>query len=178
MQYRAANKIFNRVTDNIEGRDDKNSGLIWHWQGSGKTLTMIFAAYKLYKHKLLENPSLFFIVDRLDNRRDREVLESELPNDLRNGLASLPAPIIGPEDEVASRLDASNELAKLEAVADADEKLLLAALKAAWQEDSTISVREVARCHGWDPRDAEAVLKRLRRKARKADLGRPSSDEN
>ncbi|HEC86495.1 MAG TPA: hypothetical protein ENI49_01295, partial [Thermoplasmatales archaeon] len=44
MQYRAAKKIVDRVVKSIKGEDDKNKGLIWHWQGSGKTLTMIFAA--------------------------------------------------------------------------------------------------------------------------------------
>ncbi|MEA2016620.1 MAG: HsdR family type I site-specific deoxyribonuclease [Actinomycetota bacterium] len=64
MQYRASNKIVKRVEDNLSGKDDKNKGLIWHWQGSGKTFTMIFAANKLYHLKKLENPSIFFIVDR------------------------------------------------------------------------------------------------------------------
>jgi type I restriction enzyme R subunit len=64
MQYRAARKIVDRVISTIKGEEDKKSGLIWHWQGSGKTLTMIFAAYQLYRHKLLRNPTIFFIVDR------------------------------------------------------------------------------------------------------------------
>jgi type I restriction enzyme R subunit len=64
MQYRAAEQIFNRVIGYLKGETDKNKGLIWHWQGSGKTLTMIFAANKLYRHPLLENPTIFFIVDR------------------------------------------------------------------------------------------------------------------
>lgn len=66
MQYRAVNKIVDRVLNNLEGRSEKRKGLIWHWQGSGKTLEMIFAAYKLYHAPLLENPSIFFIIDRLD----------------------------------------------------------------------------------------------------------------
>ena len=66
MQYRAAKKMVNRVIDNLEGREEKNKGLIWHWQGSGKTLTMIFAANKLYYMSQLGNPSIFFIVDRID----------------------------------------------------------------------------------------------------------------
>lgn len=66
IQYRAANKMVNRVLDNLAGRTEKNKGLIWHWQGSGKTLTMIFAANKLYHQPELENPSIFFIVDRID----------------------------------------------------------------------------------------------------------------
>jgi type I restriction enzyme R subunit len=64
MQYRAAEKIFNRVMSHILGEEEKDRGLIWHWQGSGKTLTMIFAANKLYRNPLLGNPTIFFIVDR------------------------------------------------------------------------------------------------------------------
>jgi len=66
MQYRAVNKIFKRVIDNLNGKEIKNKGLIWHWQGSGKTLTMIFATHKLYFHPLLEKPTIFIIVDRRD----------------------------------------------------------------------------------------------------------------
>ena len=64
MQYRAVNKIVDRVINNTEGKTDKKKGLIWHWQGSGKTLEMIFAANKLYNSGLMNNPSVFFIVDR------------------------------------------------------------------------------------------------------------------
>ncbi len=70
MQYRAANKIVSRVEESIGSRlttiQPKTKGLIWHWQGSGKTLTMIFAANKLYYMKELENPTIFFIVDRIE----------------------------------------------------------------------------------------------------------------
>ncbi len=66
IQYRAANKMVNRVLDNLAGKTSKNRGLIWHWQGSGKTLTMIFAANRLYHQPVMENPSIFFIVDRID----------------------------------------------------------------------------------------------------------------
>jgi type I restriction enzyme R subunit len=64
MQYRASEQIVNRVIGYLQGKETKNKGLIWHWQGSGKTLTMIFAANKLYRHPTLENPTIFFIVDR------------------------------------------------------------------------------------------------------------------
>ena len=64
MQYRAVNKIYERVTGNLKGEHTKDKGLIWHWQGSGKTLTMIFAAHKLYHEGIMENPSVFFIIDR------------------------------------------------------------------------------------------------------------------
>jgi len=71
MQYRAANKMVDRVVKNLKGEEEKNKGLIWHWQGSGKTLTMIFAANKLYYMEELENPTILFIVDRIE-------LESQL----------------------------------------------------------------------------------------------------
>ncbi|MCJ7763470.1 HsdR family type I site-specific deoxyribonuclease, partial [Candidatus Bathyarchaeota archaeon] len=74
MQYRAAEQISNRVLNNIQGKETKNKGLIWHWQGSGKTLTMIFAANKLYRHPTLQNPTIFFIVDR-------EELETQLSDE-------------------------------------------------------------------------------------------------
>jgi type I restriction enzyme R subunit len=64
MQYRAVNKIFNRVLKNLEGKEKYNKGLIWHWQGSGKTLEMIFSANKIFK--ALGNPTIFFVVDRED----------------------------------------------------------------------------------------------------------------
>jgi type I restriction enzyme R subunit len=75
MQYRAANKIYQRVIDNLESRDVKNKGLVWHWQGSGKTLTMIFAGHKLFFDKRLEKPTIFFIIDRRD-------LENQMNNEL------------------------------------------------------------------------------------------------
>ncbi|NLU03802.1 MAG: HsdR family type I site-specific deoxyribonuclease [Methanothermobacter sp.] len=75
MQYHAAERIVERVLRNIRGEDKRNRGLIWHWQGSGKTLTMIFAASKLYRMKELENPTVFFIVDR---RELEEQLYAEL----------------------------------------------------------------------------------------------------
>lgn len=82
MQYNAVNKIFERVKSNLAGNTDKNSGLIWHWQGSGKTLTMIFSAYKLYTYNKLENPTIFFIVDRTELQEQilQEISSLDLPN--------------------------------------------------------------------------------------------------
>jgi len=60
-QFRAANKVVDRV---IGGEHDR--GLIWHTQGSGKSLTMVFTAQKLRRHPLLEQPTVFLIVDRVN----------------------------------------------------------------------------------------------------------------
>jgi type I restriction enzyme R subunit len=41
-------------------------GLIWHFQGSGKSLLMVFAAQKLRLHPRLKNPTVLIVVDRID----------------------------------------------------------------------------------------------------------------
>lgn len=87
MQYRAANKMADRVIKNLRGEEDRTRGLIWHWQGSGKTLTMIFAANKLFYSNLLQNPSIFFIVDRIE-------LEGQLYDEF-NALDMIGPEIIG-----------------------------------------------------------------------------------
>jgi len=60
-QYEGANKIVQRV---IEGRIKK--GLIWHFQGSGKSLLMVFAAQKLRRESKLKSPTVIVLVDRTD----------------------------------------------------------------------------------------------------------------
>lgn len=60
-QLRATNKIVERVVNK-----EKRQGLIWHTQGSGKTLTMFFTAWKLRFAKELDNPKVFILVDRVD----------------------------------------------------------------------------------------------------------------
>src|SRR5664280_1201785 len=60
-QYEGANKIVERV---VAGQPRK--GLIWHFQGSGKSLLMLFAARKLRLHPALKNPTVIIVVDRID----------------------------------------------------------------------------------------------------------------
>jgi len=60
-QYEGANKIIERV---VAGHPKK--GLIWHFQGSGKSLLMLFAARKLRLHPALKNPTVMIVVDRID----------------------------------------------------------------------------------------------------------------
>jgi len=61
-QIRAVAKIINRVKE----EKDKRTGLVWHTQGSGKTLTMIVSSYKLWKEPLLNKPTIMAVVDRLE----------------------------------------------------------------------------------------------------------------
>lgn len=62
-QLRAANKIADRVIST-----DLRQGVIWHTQGSGKSLTMLFTAYKLLLSKELKDPTIYIVVDRKDLR--------------------------------------------------------------------------------------------------------------
>jgi type I restriction enzyme R subunit len=41
-------------------------GLIWHFQGSGKSLLMVFAAQKMRLEVELRNPTVLIVVDRID----------------------------------------------------------------------------------------------------------------
>lgn len=60
-QYEAVNLMVSRV---VKGSPKK--GLIWHFQGSGKSLLMVFAAQKLRMHSKLGNPTVMIVVDRID----------------------------------------------------------------------------------------------------------------
>lgn len=60
-QYFTTNQIVERV---VKGYPKK--GLIWHFQGSGKSLLMVFAAQKLRMHPMLGNPTVIIVVDRID----------------------------------------------------------------------------------------------------------------
>lgn len=62
-QLRAANKIVHRVVES-----DLKQGVIWHTQGSGKSLTMLYTAYKLRNTPRLNDPTVYIVVDRKDLR--------------------------------------------------------------------------------------------------------------
>jgi len=81
-QFRAVNKMVDRV---VEGKHKR--GLIWHTQGSGKSLTMVFAALKLKHHRTVEsptlaNPNLLILTDRkdLDKQITDTFIATRLPN--------------------------------------------------------------------------------------------------
>ncbi len=46
--------------------DQKRIGVVWHTQGSGKSLSMAFFAGKVVRHPAMENPTLVIITDRND----------------------------------------------------------------------------------------------------------------
>ena len=60
-QYEGANLIVERC---LAGAPKK--GLIWHFQGSGKSLLMVFAAMKLRMCTKLHSPTVIIVNDRID----------------------------------------------------------------------------------------------------------------
>ena len=63
-QYRAVGKI---IKNYREGKTPmEKSGVVWHTQGSGKSLTMVFLIRKLRSLDDLKDLKIIFIVDRID----------------------------------------------------------------------------------------------------------------
>ncbi len=67
-QFEAVNELVDRTVAQV-GRPvsaQDRTGLIWHTQGSGKSLTMVFAGQKMRRNSALNNPTVLIVVDRRD----------------------------------------------------------------------------------------------------------------
>ncbi len=62
-QFGGANELVKRALE-IDKPRGWRRGLVWHTQGSGKSLTMLFAARKMWFHPALSQPTILIIVDR------------------------------------------------------------------------------------------------------------------
>jgi type I restriction enzyme R subunit len=62
-QFLGANELVKRAVEIDKSRGWRR-GLVWHTQGSGKSLTMLFAARKMWFHPTLSQPTILIIVDR------------------------------------------------------------------------------------------------------------------
>jgi type I restriction enzyme, R subunit len=80
-QYLAVKDILSRAGD-VDLPPEKRRGLIWHTQGSGKTLTMIYAARSLWENPTLRQPTVILLVDReqLGDQMDRELMATGTEN--------------------------------------------------------------------------------------------------
>lgn len=61
-QYFAIEKIIRRIHEEHDG--SRQGGVIWHTQGSGKSLTMAMLARRI--HKEVRNPKIVLVTDRVD----------------------------------------------------------------------------------------------------------------
>lgn len=65
-QFHAVNKAVDCTLKAISPKGDRRVGVVWHTQGSGKSLTMAFYAGKVIRHPKMQNPTLVVITDRND----------------------------------------------------------------------------------------------------------------
>lgn len=65
-QFHAVNKAVECTVEAASPSGDRRVGVVWHTQGSGKSLTMAFYAGKVIRHPKMQNPTLVVITDRND----------------------------------------------------------------------------------------------------------------
>ena len=65
-QFHAVNRAVEATVKAASAKGDKRVGVVWHTQGSGKSLTMAFYAAKIARHPALANPTLVVLTDRND----------------------------------------------------------------------------------------------------------------
>jgi type I restriction enzyme R subunit len=63
-QYWAVNKAVDQTVESVE--TDGRIGVVWHTQGSGKSLEMAYYAGKVMRHPAMENPTVVVLTDRND----------------------------------------------------------------------------------------------------------------
>lgn len=65
-QFHAVQHAVARTVEATAPGGDRRVGVVWHTQGSGKSLLMAFYAGQLVKHPALENPTVVVVTDRND----------------------------------------------------------------------------------------------------------------
>ena len=65
-QYHAVNAAVDATVKAISPEGDRRVGVVWHTQGAGKSLTMVFYAGKIILHPTMANPTLVLLTDRND----------------------------------------------------------------------------------------------------------------
>ena len=73
-QFHAAQKALLTTLAAAGIGGDRRGGVVWHTQGSGKSLTMLFFAGMLIQHPALENPTILMLTDR--NNLDTQLFDT------------------------------------------------------------------------------------------------------
>lgn len=81
-QFRAVRKARERVKYALKPDGDGRGGVVWHTQGSGKSLTMLMLSGALVDDETLKNPTIVVVTDRND-------LDGQLFETFGNGRALL-----------------------------------------------------------------------------------------
>ncbi len=65
-QFHAVNHALEATVQAADADGDRRAGVVWHTQGSGKSLTMVFYAGRLALDPRLQNPTIVVLTDRND----------------------------------------------------------------------------------------------------------------
>ena len=65
-QFHAVNKAIDETVKAASPEGDQRVGVVWHTQGSGKSLSMLFYAGKIIQQPEMQNPTLVILTDRND----------------------------------------------------------------------------------------------------------------
>jgi len=65
-QFHAVNKAIQCTLEAASPDGNRRAGVVWHTQGSGKSLTMAFYAGKIIQNPAMANPTLVVLTDRND----------------------------------------------------------------------------------------------------------------
>ena len=81
-QYLGGEAIVQRVLSTYHKGKGPRKGLIWHFQGSGKSWLMVFAAQKLRRQNELKAPTVIIVDDRIDleDQITGDFTRAEIPN--------------------------------------------------------------------------------------------------
>lgn len=81
-QYLGGEAIVQRVLRTYKNGKGPRKGLIWHFQGSGKSWLMVFAAQKLRRQQCLKAPTVVIVDDRIDleDQITGDFTRAEIPN--------------------------------------------------------------------------------------------------
>lgn len=83
-QFRAVNKAIDRI---VSGKDSvSRGGVIWHTQGSGKSLTMVMLARKIRRIRELSDATILVVTDRID-------LDKQIHNTFIRALSKITTPV-------------------------------------------------------------------------------------
>ena len=103
-QYFAVRTAIERVVTASQLKGDHKGGVVWHTQGSGKSITMVCFAARVMRETAMRNPTIVVITDRNDldgqlfgvfslsqDLLREEPTQAESRNDLRSKLANRPS---------------------------------------------------------------------------------------
>lgn len=130
-QWRAVRKIISRLSSH-----KPEGGVVWHTQGSGKSLTMAYLArYLRVEHIGLNNPSILVLTDRTD-------LDRQISNTFNNiGMKPLKAPSVAGLEQMLSNDYGSVFTSTVQKFQERDGHQIKAAKKDAEAENSDHKTR-------------------------------------